>query len=41
LGGKNFLDAGVRFEGCTNFTKDDDSSRGQFFALRVAYAFGL
>jgi hypothetical protein len=41
LGGKKFLDAGVRFEGCTNFTKNDDSSRGQFFALRVAYAFGL
>jgi len=41
LGGKNYLDAGVRFEGCTNFTRDDDSSRGQFFALRVAYAFGL
>jgi phosphate-selective porin len=39
LGGKSFLDAGVRYEGCTNFTKDQESSRGHFFALRVAYAF--
>lgn len=28
LGGKNFLDAGVRFEGCTNFTRNDNNSRG-------------
>jgi hypothetical protein len=39
LGGKNYLDAGVRWEGCTNFTENDGSSRGHFFALRVAYAF--
>ncbi|WP_426667418.1 hypothetical protein ACPPVU_15445 [Mucilaginibacter sp. McL0603] len=39
LGGKNFLDAGVRWEGCTNFTQNNGSSRGHFFALRVAYAF--
>jgi hypothetical protein len=39
LGGKNYLDAGVRWEGCTNFTENDDNSRGHFFALRLAYAF--
>jgi hypothetical protein len=39
LGGKNFLDAGVRWEGCTNFTENNGSSRGHFFALRLAYAF--
>jgi hypothetical protein len=39
LGGKSYLDAGVRWEGCTNFTENDGSSRGHFFALRVAYAF--
>ena len=41
LSGKSFLDAGVRWEGCTNFTENDGSSRGHFFALRVAYAFSL
>jgi hypothetical protein len=41
LGGKNYLDAGVRWEGCTNFTENDGSSRGHFFALRAAYAFSL
>src|SRR5579859_8202528 len=39
LGGKSYLDAGVRWEGCTNFTENDGSSRGHFFALRLAYAF--
>jgi hypothetical protein len=39
LGGKNYLNAGVRWEGCTNFTENDGSSRGHFFALRAAYAF--
>jgi len=41
LGGTSYLDAGVRWEGCTNFTANDDNSRGHFFALRVAYAFSF
>jgi hypothetical protein len=39
LGGKNYLDAGVRYEGNTKFT-DAGSSNG-FLALRVAYSFGI
>ncbi len=39
LGGKSYLDAGVRFEGNTKFT--DNGSSNNLLALRVAYAFGL
>ncbi len=39
LGGKNYLDAGVRFEGNTKFT--DNGTTNNFLALRVAYAFGI
>lgn len=39
LGGKSYIDAGVRFEGNTKFT--DNGSSNNFFGLRVAYGFGL
>jgi hypothetical protein len=39
IGGNNFLDAGVRFEGNTKFT--DNGSSNNFLGLRVAYSFGL
>ena len=39
LGGKNYLDAGVRFEGNSKFV--DGGSSNNFFGLRVAYSFGL
>jgi hypothetical protein len=39
LGGKNYIDAGVRYEGNTALV-DNGSTLG-FVGLRVAYAFGL
>ncbi|MBS7564416.1 hypothetical protein KHS38_08350 [Mucilaginibacter sp. Bleaf8] len=39
LGGRNYLDAGVRFEGNTKFYNNGSSNN--FLGLRVAYAFGL
>ncbi|HEY8931636.1 MAG TPA: hypothetical protein VIM55_20710 [Mucilaginibacter sp.] len=39
LGGKSFLDAGVRYEGTTKF--NDADAKVNFFGLRVAYAFGI
>ncbi|MCJ8208211.1 hypothetical protein MUY27_00735 [Mucilaginibacter sp. RS28] len=39
LGGKNYLDAGVRFESNTKFV--DNGNNSNFFGLRLAYAFGL
>jgi hypothetical protein len=39
VGGKNYIDAGVRFEGNTKFY--DGGNTNNFFALRVAYAFNL
>ena len=39
LGGKNFIDAGVRYEGSTKFVSTDDNSQVHFVALRLAYAF--
>ena len=39
LGGKSFIDAGVRYEATTKFTSDVDNSKINFFGLRVAYAF--
>jgi hypothetical protein len=40
LGGRNFIDAGVRYEGSTDFTNNNSNTQVNFFALRVAYAFG-
>ena len=40
LGGKSYLDAGVRYEGSTKFTTNNDNSQVNFVALRLAYAFG-
>lgn len=40
LGGKSYLDAGVRYEGSTKFTSNNDNSQVNFVALRLAYAFG-
>ncbi|HEY0243967.1 MAG TPA: hypothetical protein VGC01_00255 [Mucilaginibacter sp.] len=39
LGGKNFIDAGVRYEGSTKFNSDIDDSKVNFVALRLAYGF--
>jgi len=39
LGGQNFLDAGVRFEGNTKFTENGKSNN--LFGLRIAYSFSL
>ena len=41
IGGKNFIDAGVRYEASTKFNSNVDDSKVNFFGLRVAYAFGL
>ena len=41
LGGKSYLDAGVRYEASTKFSSTADDSKVNFFGLRVAYAFGL
>ncbi|SHN34814.1 outer membrane beta-barrel protein [Mucilaginibacter sp. OK098] len=41
IGGKNFIDAGVRYEASTKFNSNIDDSKVNFFGLRVAYAFGL
>jgi hypothetical protein len=39
LGGKSYLDAGVRYEATTKFSSVADDSKVNFFGLRVAYAF--
>jgi hypothetical protein len=39
LGGKSYLDAGVRYEASTKYNSDIDNSKINFFGLRVAYAF--
>ena len=39
LGGKSYLDAGVRYEASTKFNSAVDNSKVNFFGLRVAYAF--
>ncbi|ASU32494.1 outer membrane beta-barrel protein [Mucilaginibacter xinganensis] len=41
LGGKSYIDAGVRYEASTKFNSTIDASKVNFFGLRVAYAFGL
>ena len=39
LGGKNYIDAGVRYEASTKLNSDVDNSKVNFFGLRVAYVF--
>ncbi len=39
MGGKSYLDAGVRWESSTKFNSAIDDSKVNFFGLRVAYAF--
>jgi len=39
LGGKSYIDAGVRYEGTTKFNSAVDNSKVNFIGLRVAYAF--
>ncbi|MBS1500580.1 MAG: hypothetical protein JST32_00860 [Bacteroidetes bacterium] len=39
LGGKSYLDAGVRWESSAKFNSNVDDSHINFFGLRVAYAF--
>ena len=39
LGGKSYIDAGVRYEATTKFNSTIDDSKVNFFGLRVAYAF--
>jgi len=39
LGGKNIIDAGVRYEGSTKFNNNVDDSKVNFVALRLAYGF--
>jgi len=39
LGGKSYLDAGVRYEASTKFSSVYDGSKVNFFGLRGAYAF--
>jgi hypothetical protein len=39
IGGKNYIDAGIRFESNQKF--DDYGRTSNFFAIRIAYAFNL
>jgi hypothetical protein len=39
LGGKSYIDAGVRYEATTKFISTIDDSKVNFIGLRVAYAF--
>ena len=39
LGGQNYIDAGVRYEGSTKFNSNIDNSKVNFVALRLAYGF--
>jgi len=39
LGGKSYIDAGVRYEASTKFDSNIDDSKVSFFGLRVAYGF--
>lgn len=41
LGGKNSIDAGVRYEATTKFNSNADGSDLHYFGLRVAYSFDL
>jgi hypothetical protein len=39
LGGKSYIDAGVRYEASTKYDSNVDDSKVNFFGLRVAYGF--
>ena len=39
LGGKSYIDAGVRYEATTKFSSGINDDKVNFFGLRVAYAF--
>jgi hypothetical protein len=39
LGGNNYIDAGVRYQGSTDFVSNDSNSKVNFVGLRVAYGF--
>jgi hypothetical protein len=39
IGGRNFIDAGVRYEASTKFNSNVDNSTVNFVGLRLAYAF--
>lgn len=39
IGGNNYIDAGVRYQGSTDFVSNDSNSKLNFVGLRVAYGF--
>jgi hypothetical protein len=41
LGGKSYLDAGVRYEGTSKFSSSINNSKVNIIGLRVAYAFAV
>ncbi len=41
VGGKSYIDAGVRYERTSQFNSALQNSKLNFFGLRVAYAFGI
>lgn len=41
LGGKSYIDAGVRYESSTKFGGNVDNTKVNYFGLRVAYAFNV
>ena len=41
VGGSNYIDAGVKYEGTTKYVSDVQDSKINFFELRIAYAFGI
>jgi hypothetical protein len=41
VGGKNYIDAGLRYEGTTKFVSSVENSKINFFGLRIAYAFQI
>jgi len=40
IGGKSYIDAGVKYEGTTKFESGDTNSKINTLGLRIAYAFG-
>jgi hypothetical protein len=41
IGGRNYVDAGVRYEGTTKFSSGSSDSKISALGLRIAYNFGL
>ena len=41
VGGQNYIDAGIKYEGTTKFASNAQDSKINFVELRVAYAFGV